>query len=360
MKKIIFALAAVAALAACSKSEVEYDAYEEIAFTPVAKNITKSMITGTAFPTTAASFNVWAWYNQVSAGKTPAAWNTATDNLYITKGEFVPSTTTGIWKGSTSYYWPKVGSLLFAGYYHSDDDDVSYDFDATTNQMVFSEIQQRKVLPSSSSHTEDLMYFNMTSQSYNAGPVPVVFKHALSWVTVNLKNNGYEVNTNGYPKITIHNVDFTNVNPQGTGTVTGTDGTITWVVNGTAADTPITVTDVVLTDVDQTQQEMLFIPQALTVDDPITQETEATMSLKVRYTISSSATESFTETLYVPLNGMAGKTPSLSDPSVDTDITINSWDPAKHYIYNIIMGLEEILIEPTVADWTPVEANLPI
>ena len=83
MKKIFFALAAVAALAACSKSDVEYDSYDEIAFTPVAKNITKSMIEGSAFPATAGSFNVWAWYNQVSAETTPTSWNTDTDNLYI-------------------------------------------------------------------------------------------------------------------------------------------------------------------------------------------------------------------------------------------------------------------------------------
>jgi opacity protein-like surface antigen len=85
MKKIFFALAAVIALASCSKSEVEYEQTGEITFTPVTKNITKSMITGTAFPTTE-SFNVWAWYNQVPAGTTPAGWNKETDNLYVTEG----------------------------------------------------------------------------------------------------------------------------------------------------------------------------------------------------------------------------------------------------------------------------------
>ena len=61
MKKIFLALAAVAALAACTKSEAEYEPTGEISFVPVTKNITKTMITGNLFPTTE-SFNVWAWY----------------------------------------------------------------------------------------------------------------------------------------------------------------------------------------------------------------------------------------------------------------------------------------------------------
>ena len=357
MKKIFFALATIAALASCSKSEVEYEQTSEITFTPVTKNITKSMITGTTFPTTE-SFNVWAWYNQVPAETTPADWNKSTDNLYVTKGEFVRRGETSDWGGATPYYWPKVGSLLFAGYYHSVDNDVEYTFTDTENKMVFTDIQQRFV--GSSGYSEDLMYFNMTPKSYKAGPVPVVFKHALSWVTVSLKQSDFTV-TGGFPKITVHKVDFTNVNPKGTGTVTGTDGTIAWVVNGTIAETTVTTGDVVLTTTDQMLKQPLFIPQALTYDDPNTTEVEApTMALKINYTIASSATESFTETLTVPLAGMVGETPSATTPGTNENVTISSWDPAKHYVYNVVMGLEEILIEPTVADWTPVTIAMPL
>ena len=47
MKKIFLALAAVAAISACSKSDVEYNQPSEIAFSPVIKNITKTMMNGT-------------------------------------------------------------------------------------------------------------------------------------------------------------------------------------------------------------------------------------------------------------------------------------------------------------------------
>ena len=43
MKKILIALAAVAALASCSKVEAEYEQTGEITLTPVTKNITKTM-----------------------------------------------------------------------------------------------------------------------------------------------------------------------------------------------------------------------------------------------------------------------------------------------------------------------------
>ena len=66
MKKIFFALAALAALASCSKSEVEYEQTGEIGFLPVTKNMTKSMMTGTTFETSE-EFNLWAYYKPASA-----------------------------------------------------------------------------------------------------------------------------------------------------------------------------------------------------------------------------------------------------------------------------------------------------
>jgi hypothetical protein len=41
-------------------------------------------------------------------------------------------------------------------------------------------------------------------------------------------------------------------------------------------------------------------------------------------------------------------------------VTVNSWEDAKHYIYNITIGIEEIFVEPKVADWTPVTVPVPI
>ena len=352
MKKILFALAAVAALASCSKSDVEYTQTGELlTLAPVAKNITKSMITTSAFPTSE-SFNVWAWYNQVDPGTLASAWDTTTDSQYISEGEFV-FRSEGNWGGATPYFWPKVGSLLFAGYYPTSvASKVDYTFDASANKMVFSNIPQGTV--ASTGTSEDLMYFNMTASSAASGPVAVVFNHALSWVTVNLSRPEANADNAEYPKIVVNSVTFTNVNNQGTGTVTGTEGTIEWSVNGPAAPTVVTpAAGVVLSTTPAKQVEPLFIPQTFEVDDKATADKNEAMELQVNYTIYSSASEFFTETYSTVLAGMEGKTGNAT-------AELESWEPAKHYTYNISIGLTEILIAPTVDDWTGVTVEVPV
>lgn len=354
MKKLLISILAIAAITACSKSEVEFEQTGEITFSPVAKNMTKSMMTGTAFQTSE-SFNVWAWYKQVPAQTTVADWTAgANEHLYITEGTFVNKDDN--WGGKTPYYWPKVGSLLFAGYYPiTISNSVDYTFNANDNKMVFSDIAQSQVAVATepATYSEDIMYFNMTEKSHSSGSVAVVFKHALSWITVNLSRPTANASDAEYPKIHVNSVTFTNVNDKGTGTVTGTDGIITWATNGKAANTVVTPdAGVTLTTTPQKQTEPLFIPQTLTDGTGSTPD----MELQVNYTISSSATETFTETYTINLAGM-----STTDTDADgNEIKISAWEPAKHYIYNISIGIEEILIAPTVAEWTSVTVNLPV
>lgn len=334
MKKLLFSILAIAVMASCTKSDVIYDEPSEIAIAPVNQNITKSIIETTTFPTTE-SFNVWAWYKQVPAGSNLTAWAPSTsEHLYITDGEFVYRSGSN-WGGSTPYYWPKVGSLLFAGYYPATAD-ASYTFNNTTNQMTFTDIAQGTV--AASGYTEDLMYFNMTASSYNSGPVEVTFKHALSWITVNLSTTAVPLST-GYPKIVVNSVKFTNINDKGTGTVSGTGGTIVWAETGNDEETYVTPTGsaVELSTTPQKQKEPLFIPQAIGADNEIV----------VEYTIYSSATEYFTETYTKELTELTyeeGGTPKY----------LSAWEPAKHYTFNISIGIEEILIAPGVTGWAPV------
>lgn len=322
MKKIFITLAAVAAIAACSKSEVEYQQTGEISLAPVPQNMTKTMITGEAFPT-AESFNVWAWYKQLPAGTSVADWqdDATADQWYINEKEFENRSGGADWGGATPYYWPKLGSLLFAGYYPTAiADDVEYVFSATENKMVFSDIQQSEVAATGS--TEDIMYFNMTPNSVASGPVAVVFKHALSWITVNVQK------TAGSPKIVIDEIKFTEVYPKGTGTVSGTDDII-WATSGTAAAT-VVAEDVELSETSAPlDKEPLLIPQ------------DMNGKLVIKYTVYSSDTEYFTEVYEDALN-------TLKEG-------VQKWEPAKHYIYNIAIGTTEVLIQPEVAEWDPVE-----
>lgn len=326
MKKIIFAIAAIAALAACSKNDTAYEQGREIALAPVPQNMTKTMMTGETF-LTSEQFNVWAWYKQLDAGTDVATWqaDASADQLYITESSFVNREGTNNWGGDTPYYWPKLGSLLFAGYYPTDiAGKVDYTFNASENKMVFTGIAQTEV--DASDYKEDIMYFNMTASSSASGPVAVVFKHALSWITVNVKKSADS------PKIVIDEIKFTEVNPEGTGTVNGAS-VIQWETTGTA-DKTVVGTAVELEETATKLKEPLFIPQAMAGD------------LVITYTVYSSDTEKFTETY----------TAKLSAIKADLD----TWAPAKHYIYNIEIGTSEILIAPTVEDWSDVEVPVEV
>lgn len=330
MKKIFLALAAVAALAACSKSEATYDdVQKEISFAPVTKNITKTMVTDNTFPTTE-SFNVWAWYKQLPVNTSIANWqkaNTIDNQWYIVEKPFIHQNGT-TWKGQTSYYWPKLGSLLFAGYYPTSlEGNVSYEFENESmggkNQMVFSGIYQSSV--AATGHSEDIMYFNMTGVSSNAGPVAVVFRHALSWITVNVKKS------EGSPKIVIDEIKFTKVNDKGTGTVDNSaeNNEIVWVTEGNIDAETVFGNNVQLATTDTKLLEPLFIPQTMEGN------------LVIKYTIYSSDSEFFTETYTAKLNSF-----QTSEAAAMT-----KWEPAKHYTYNIEIGTSEILIQPTVQTW---------
>lgn len=322
MKKILIALAAVAALAACSKSEVAYEPAGEISLAVVPQNMTKAMMTGKTFLTTE-QFNVWAWYKQLPASTPVATWMADdTDNqLYIPEKPFTHRQTTS-WGGVTPYYWPKLGSLLFAGYYPTDiAESVDYTFDGSVNKMIFSDIPQGQVSATADEYTEDIMYFNMTPSSFASNPVTVVFKHALSWITVNVRKS------EDSPKIVIDEIKFTAVNNEGKGTVDGAN-VIDWELTGTAKET-VVGTAVELKEEVTKLVEPLFIPQEMEGD------------LVIKYTVYSSETEKFTEVY----------TSALSALKTDLD----TWEPAKHYIYNVEIGTSEILIDPSVTDWEAVE-----
>lgn len=360
MKKIFIALAAIATLAACSKSEVVYTPETEISFAPVASNRTKAMLTETEFP--AEQFNVWAWYKPLPAGTTIAQWQNNTEankaqQEYIVEKPFQQSTSAKLWSGVVPYYWPKVGSLLFAGYYPTTiADKVEYTFDATHNLMTISDYTPGMVT-TADTYTEDLMYFNMTPTSYNSATqssidvtgsnVDVEFRHALSWINVVLVKHA---DTPDDATITVNSVKFTDILPTGDATVNNSPvspatNEIAWVAEGTAGDIEVCPDDnTATTDVwenkvtlvkDNTTplaKQPIFIPQTMT-----------SKNLVVEYTVLSTDGSSFTEIKSMPLTAGA-----------------DSWLPGKKYTYTISISTSEIYIDPAVTGWAPVEVTLPI
>ena len=338
MKKIFLALAAVAAITACSKSEATYDDVQnEIGFAPVASNRTKSMQISNTF--SAEDFNVWAWYKQVDPQTSIADWQASAvpQQDYINEKPFTQKSN-GLWGGATSeYYWPKMGSLLFAGYYPTTlADQVTYTFNATENKMRIVYYAPGFVT-NAGTHEEDLMYFNMTPSSYQNATtgVEVEFRHALSWMQVVLAK---DAQTSDYAKITVNSVAFTNVKGSGSAEVNNSPvapatNEIVWTANEGADNVVVSEAAghiLVKGNYTPLAKQPLFIPQTMT-------------SILVNYTITSTDGSQFTETKDIPLTTNA-----------------DAWKPGRKYIYTITIGTSEIYIKPTVADWETVEANLPI
>ena len=364
MKKIFLAIVAIATLASCAKSNVDYDTnHKVLGIKAVTANRTKAMVTGTEFP--AENFMVWAYYKQLDAGTSIADWQAATafdQQTYIDQKPFAPKTgeNEGLWGGyKTTYFWPKAGSLMFVGYYPTTVENVSYSFTASENKMTVAEFTPGDYSKTgfvntaeNSTCVEDFMYFNMTATSSDAttaGPlnsvtdgchIDVVFKHALSWLSVVLKKDSA---TPAGATITVKKVYFTKVNTTATGTVNnspdkskGESNVISWATTEAETDVYVlgsatTANTEALTE-DYTCKQPVIIPQ--TMDGNIV----------VTYEIKSADGSAFTETVTLP----------LSDLTED----VNSWDPAKKYTYNVTIGTSEILIDPSVDEWDAVNASI--
>ena len=116
---------AVAALVACTKSEVQYETAGEISFAPIASNVTKSVAGYNGdtfdgvFPT---GVNLYVFANASNDAGT--AWEdpyfaNALFKWDSAKGEEdVQGTvaTEGAYAGDPTRYWPNVKTLKFAGY----------------------------------------------------------------------------------------------------------------------------------------------------------------------------------------------------------------------------------------------------
>lgn len=341
MKKLILMALAIAAMAACTKSNVEFDQPGEIAFQPVAQKATKAAVVGTEYPTAAAyNFNVWAWWG--AEGQTEF---TNFKQCWINEQPFEYRSALELWGGSgQSYYWPTTGSLYFAGYSPASiKGKCTTLYERDLQQLTITDYQQSTVI----SNTVDLMWFHLTDQSYdrNTSYVPVKFHHALSWLTFrfNLKNSDT-------PELwTVTSVKLNGIETKGnfvakkTGT-SDAQGVANWsenlsepkiidVFGGNYTVSYVTNEYSPLTDdpsvLENSKNGVLVIPQSCAPEKA---------SLEIKFKQQAPSGQSVEQTKTLNLGDANGK-----------------WLPGKHYIYTITFGAEEILISPTVVDWDSVD-----
>ena len=323
MKKIFFSFLAIAAIASCAKTEAVYEgADSEIKLAPVAAKQTKAnvlgAIDGTEYPT-AENFDVYGYWKNVGAGET------YTDGQSYFGGAVEFTNKGNYWGGVTPYYWPKNGALRFAAYSPAD-------LDLAHEQVgdVFSVDGYSQ--PSNTAETWDFLVAP-TSESYTAMTaaenVSVVFEHALSWITLQVKTK--DAAAEGVFTIKSVKINGVNTTADFEASMLGQEMVQyeSWTNWGTPAE--YVVFDGVQgvtaepTVIENTAAGTLVIPQATT-----------------------------NVTVVFDQKGVNG-TMDMKDMVVNLDLVLDQdnepWRPGYHYIYTLVFGLDEILINPSVDLW---------
>ena len=332
MKRFFFlAVAATCLLASCNKTEiVPTGDVQEISFVAVNKVATKAPVDGTTF-LTGDNMDVAAYL---------ATGDGATPGTYFKETLFTNVPETNTWAGKR--YWPlsdaTINFLAVTNIGGGVASHVENTFDSTTpaSEVV-------SVLTGNNDATQtDLMFAagqgtHTQGGAYNA--VPMVFKHALSWINFEVKTgNGL---TDADPKIAINSITLNEVPVNGTLTVTNgnyaTTGAecvtgnlgATWsytnrvnmklIESGIVTDTY--ADDLLLTNAPEEfgGNGVLVIPSdqtSFTINYTITQPDETPNTFNYTYNLAG-----------------------------------NKWEMAKKYVYNITMTLTEILINPSVTSW---------
>lgn len=344
MKKIFFSLVAIAALAACSKSEVQYEPAGEIAFAPIASNVTKSVAGydgdtfDGVFPT---DVNLYVFAN--ASNDEGTAW---TDPYFANalfkwddaKGvEDVQGTvaTEGAYAGDPTRYWPNVKTLKFAGY--SDACNVS-DLTPTMNSDLSALTIGGYVQDNTKTEegANDLMWFPCDGTAYDktANEIAANMRHACSWITI--KVAGDAVTAGNW---TLNSLVVTDLVHSGSVVCGAT--TATWTLDTAKADEDYYKAGTTFTDeylkYEKNANNFIVLPQ-----EPTNLEVNYTYVSDNRGTADTADDITLTETKSV---------------SLDYDTAGTAWQPGVHYIYNVKITATEILIDPVVVDWTNYTGN---
>ena len=336
MKKFFFlAVAAIVALAACSKNVIDETSNEarKINFSTVTGMNTKAPISGTVYKTTDPTFGIFCY--ALTSGQTWAS-NSASGQLYMNNVEISYNGTDKIWEPASVYYWPLSGSLTFIGYspygcagtvayapatkaltvtnftVDDDPDDQEDLMWATTNPDL---------TDNQSTYTSELQTSTLTG-------VNEVFHHALSQVKFNVKK---AAGLDSYD-ITVNSITFTAYSK---GTLTVTDDSPAWSAQAN-------------------QDGFHYDTEGSDVAAPNNASAFALFgkaNMPVPQTLAAS-NQQFTITYSLEKDGV-----DLGSKTVTKDLYVNAegltaWAPNTIYNYNITIDLNKIYFNPTIVEWT--------
>ena len=342
MKRIVLAITAVAALAACTKSEVAYEAPGEIGFAPAVKNVTKAAKPAGNLDASQ-KLNVWAYWDKDGAVENAVTNYTAYDVTFLDKASFAQKTVNSVtaWGGDgVAYPWPVNGALVFSGYTTPTSVETAASGYGVTytlgdDKMVFTNYTQS----ANTASTFDLCWFNHTAGSHNnratGTAVDVTLSHALTWITIKAYGEGTPVATDS--EWQIKSITLKEVVTVGTGTCVGAGANkASWVPGATKSDITVfnTPTNIPSTAAvfETNTNGTVVIPQA-----PVQ------MEVVFDYPVGAKRVE---EKVIVNLTLADTK-----DEDGNANTSIGTWQSGTHYTYTLFFKGNEILVAPSYGDW---------
>ena len=339
MKKALLLLASVAAVAACSKTEVTPVTAED---TEITYNVAPKVKATTAF-NTAWTFKSTALY--LASGKT---WenNKADAKTYFSDAVISYNTTNSVWKAATTYYWPKNGKLTFFAW-------TAPTYAPATNAYTNATVPGTVTVDASNgvkiaSHdvvankncdilVADIMadqQKNNTTPEYYTTGVPTLFRHKLSQVKFTAKtaqNYGTDIT------FKINSIKFKGIDSKGEYVQLATEGWTTSTPVDQTYYSSATGQTVTSTAADITGDQVFYMPQKFANDGTTTD------AFVVNYTISiTNGTNTTSETI--------DYTVSLNSATT-SKVVFDEWKMGYIYTINLTLGLNEILWDPAVEDW---------
>ena len=359
MKKIFFSIVALAALAACTKSEVAYEASAEIGFAPAVKNVTKAaMASGTLLANNPdQQLGIWAYWNYdgtaILGSHTVSYLNDATFGKKT--ATLADNTQVTAWGGvGYAYPWPTNGTLRFAGYTKpASAESVTYSGVADDN-ITFTKYTQ--------TNGYDLCWFKTTPEYNNrttGDAIEVTLSHALAWLTFNIKGQG----TVGWK---INSIVLNDIASVGTGVCHGEGADAAqWTCEESSYTTDMSLrsTELVLTDqfvdIENGAKNFVVIPQTLNAGNQADNvRTQHTLTINYSFPVGDPnvAANWKSDSRVVKLDLAA----NYGDAGTNEDPVENRWKSGVHYTYNLTFKATEILVAPSYGDWATSDQSVTV
>ena len=346
--------AALVALAACGKENLDLNRQDnldnEIGFNVVNQKATRAngeIISGTTYADDN-TFQVWGWQSEAGT-YSEFADNAASNfmsNLTISWCGG-PQDRANAWRNANHYYyWPFTGKIGFLAVHPSDVAPTSTGWDAT-NDKPKATINGYTITPGTN-ETVDLM-FATNEGTRRADALPMVFKHALSQIEVQVKTDeDYSADVAfDVESVTFNNIDLS-------GDVTYINNAIAWTNNTTQTQNWVYYNTV---KEDITNAYQVYGAAKVNIPQPANFDASALDSGHDKYNAEDAVKATITIGYSMEQTGSAKitGTVTIDDPWLSN--VANAWEAGKKYNYTINFRLNEILFNPSVTDWIEVDVQ---